>query len=166
MADAPPKKSNNRSEDLILLVFAFLIAGSVIQRAPQFFQEKYGVDVGSPYLIASAALTADTPVGTKVHAVNGATFFDSSEVRAKEIGTFPPGAVLVVRGGPVSRVGGGREGAGSGVVDRASAADDRIAIVCAHRLDREAIRQSWRQPRDRVIRGVWCSKGTRFRGTE
>jgi hypothetical protein len=103
MADAPAKKSNTQFEDLMLLLFAFLLVGSAIERAPSYFQEKFGVDIGSPYLTASAGLSATTPVGTKVSAVNGANFYAKSGGEGDAAGAFPPGASLVIAGGPESR---------------------------------------------------------------
>jgi hypothetical protein len=106
MAEA---KSGNSTatEDIILAIFALLLISNALQSIPRFAQEKMGIDIGAPYLVAGAGLTAETPIGSEVTAINGATYVDSPGA-TQEQGTFAPGATLELVAGPDTVLGGAR----------------------------------------------------------
>ncbi len=83
----------------MLLFFAVLLVSNAIQQAPKFLQEKFGINIGT-YLVASAALSSDTPLDTRVSAVNGGICYKEVQKESATCGEFPPGASLVLRDGP------------------------------------------------------------------
>lgn len=91
----------------MLLIFAVLLVMNALSQVPLFLQEKLGIDVGSPYLVASVALSAETPLGTEVSAVNGGSYYGGSS-GGEALGTFPPGSSLVLEDGPETQLGGTR----------------------------------------------------------
>ena len=93
--------SNTMFEDMMLVLFAILLAGQMFQRGPEILQERFGVSFEgeSQYLVAGVALSADTPHGTAVNVPNGASFY-TAPGEGEPSGTFAPGTSLVVVGGP------------------------------------------------------------------
>ncbi len=96
-------------EDSMFMLFAVLLAINAIQRLPLIAQEQLGIDVGGKYLIASAALSQDTPLGTPVNAPEGTPFYETPNASLEPVGTFPPGTALFLSDGPEAvTFGGGR----------------------------------------------------------
>jgi len=89
-------------EDLVLMLFALLILGQIFQHVGNFFNENFGGALGGSHvLMPSAALSADTELGTKVNAPDGTAFYArSGGDDADKLGSFGPGTTLVLRDGP------------------------------------------------------------------
>ncbi len=107
MAAGGEVKTNTRTEDIILVIFALLLISNALKAAPQFAQDKLGIDVGAPYLVATAALTGDTPIGAEVNALDGTPYYGAAN-GGDESGRFAPGTHLVVVDGPHQVFGGAR----------------------------------------------------------
>ncbi len=107
MAEATGK-SSTAFEDLMMVVFAMLLVAGAVRQVPQILQNKLGVDIGAPYLVASAAIGADTPLGTAVATVNGTPFYATPGTTDTSGGEFGPGTSLVLRQGPKTMIGGVR----------------------------------------------------------
>ena len=83
----------------MLALFAILLVGQMFQKAPEFFADQWGVQIGgNNYLVAGAGLSADTPHGSRVNAPNGATLFSAPP--NEEAGVLQPGTSLIIEGGP------------------------------------------------------------------
>lgn len=95
------KTNNTVFEDMMLTLFAFLLVGQMLQRGPEMLSERFGIGgETSNYLVASAALSVDTPIGTQVNTPNGTAFFASPGGEGEPLGTFPPGSALILSDGP------------------------------------------------------------------
>lgn len=91
---------NTAFEDLMLALFAILLVGQIAQKGPEILSEKFGVSLGeNQYLVAGVALTADTPIGSKVNVPNGAPYYTEPGDTEKS-GDFLPGTALVITDGP------------------------------------------------------------------
>jgi hypothetical protein len=86
-------------EDAIFVILGLLLVLSVVQQIPRLLQEKIGVDIGSPYLVAGVAVTNDTPIGTEV-IVPYDTDYYRSRSDALPVGTHPAGTKLELVDGP------------------------------------------------------------------
>jgi len=95
-------------EDIIFMLFALMLVGQALNRLPVLLQEHFGIDIGSKYLVATAALGADTPLGTQVNTPQGTPYYDDAGPAGKELGTFAPGTSLTIIDGPKTVVGGER----------------------------------------------------------
>lgn len=92
----------------MLVGFGLLLLWNMVNRVPQFIQENTGIDLGAPYLIASASLSDDTPHGTRVSALGGGDLMDNTGMHGTSTGTVAPGTSLVIIGGPDTVLGGVR----------------------------------------------------------
>ncbi len=99
MADVKAPAPKHTTQDIIFFLLGLLVLGTLIQRVPLFLQGKFGVDVGSPFLIADAVITKDTPLGTEVVVLQD-TPYHAHPGEKKEIGTFPVGTALSLVEGP------------------------------------------------------------------
>lgn len=88
-------------EDVLLLIFAIVLVGRMIETVPRLIEERFGLSFsGDRPAVASALLSKDAPLGTEVVAVHAATYH--SEPGATSVsGTFDPGTLLRVVGGPI-----------------------------------------------------------------
>jgi hypothetical protein len=87
-------------EDLMLTLLALLLVMQMFEHGQKILYEKYGIELGArEHLVASAALTANTPLGTKVNMTQGGEYF-SEPGATTAVGTFPPGTSLTLVGGP------------------------------------------------------------------
>jgi len=102
--DKSPKK-DTLTEDLLLGLFAILLVGQIFQQLPVVLQEKFGITLPgaerSGVLVAGAALTADTPMGTKVNAPRGTPLY-ANPGGGTTVGDVPPGTSLTIWDGPVT----------------------------------------------------------------
>lgn len=103
----PAVKKGTATEDIILALFALILIANAMQTVPRLLQEKLGINIASPYLVAGVALTEDTPPGTEVVAVDGTPYFEDAG-DSTPAGEFPPGALLTVKEGPDRALGGAR----------------------------------------------------------
>lgn len=103
----PAVKKGTATEDIILALFALVLLANAMQTVPRLLQEKLGIDIASPYLVAGVALSEDTPVGTDVVAVDGTPYYEDAGDTAPQ-GEFPPGARLTIKDGPDNVLGGAR----------------------------------------------------------
>jgi hypothetical protein len=95
------KSSGNSFEDLVLMLFAIILVGQMFQRGPEIIRERFGVEVGAPKLLmASAVVSTDTPLGTRVNTPDGTAFFDTPGDTGTQLGTFLPGSAFTLIGGP------------------------------------------------------------------
>lgn len=95
------KSGSTAFEDLALTLFALLLVGQIFQKGPEFIAERWGIELGgNQFLVAGAGLSTDTPLGSKVNATDGATYYDSPGGTGTEDGTFPPGSSLTLVDGP------------------------------------------------------------------
>jgi len=92
-------------EDMVFTLFAFLLLGQMLNNLPGLLEERFGIVLGEGtdgVLVASATVGIDTPLGTRVSAPNGVSFYgapgDEEDIAA---GSFRPGASLVLKDGPV-----------------------------------------------------------------
>jgi len=104
----PAVKKGTATEDIILAFFALVLLANAVQTVPRLLQEKLGINIASPYLVAGVALTEDTPLGTEVVAVDGTPYYEDSGDTTGPLGEFPPGALLTVTEGPDRALGGAR----------------------------------------------------------
>ncbi len=98
---------DTKTEDIILVIFALLLISNALQSLPRFAQEKLGVDVGAPHLVAAATLNAETPIGTDVSTLNGTPYYARAN-DGTEAGVFAPGTGLELIDGPEAIFGGAR----------------------------------------------------------
>jgi hypothetical protein len=91
-------------EDAAFTFLAFLLVAQMFQRLPILLEEHLGITIGdgsnSSLLVAGAALSLDTPIGTRVNAPGGSGFFTEPGGEGEPAGTFEPGASLIIRDGP------------------------------------------------------------------
>lgn len=98
MAEESTTKKNTFEDMFFTLFFLFIIA-HMVSRIPIFIEEKFGIDIaGSQVGLSAAALDRETPLGTKVTAVNGAEYAELPGGVA--LGKWPPGTQLVLEDGP------------------------------------------------------------------
>jgi hypothetical protein len=99
------KTTNTAFEDLMLALFAFLLVGQIIQNGPGVLAEQWGIQLGgNQHLVAGAALTVDTPIGSEVNAPNGGEYYTELD-DTDSAGAFAPGTSLRIEGGPETRDG-------------------------------------------------------------
>ena len=83
------------------MIVGLLLVGQMIGRIPNLLYEQLGVDIGGRTgLEATAAIGADTPLGTRVNVPNGVSYADTPN--GSEDGTFAPGTALTLAEGPRS----------------------------------------------------------------
>jgi len=94
------RSSKTTFEDAVLTFFALVLVAQMFQNGKEMLDEKFEFDLEpGQYLVASAALSADTPLGTKVNMPNGGDFF-SEPGSGNADGSFAPGTSLEIVGGP------------------------------------------------------------------
>jgi len=102
MAEEKKASSSGKSfEDLMILLFLFILVGQAFQRAPEILQKHLGIELGKQELLMpSAAVTTGTSVGTQVNIPSGTAFFTSPEETNEQAGTFLPGSSVNIIDGP------------------------------------------------------------------
>ncbi len=98
------RTKRNTFEDMVFTLFALLLLAQILNNIPIFLEERFGLTFGgspSGVLLASAALSMDTPLGTRVSTPNGTAYYGTAGDEGSELGTFPPGTSLVLKDGPV-----------------------------------------------------------------
>jgi hypothetical protein len=94
-------------EDAAFTLFAVLLVAQAVARVPVLLEEYLGISFGGQYLVASAALSGDTPLGSHVNTPQGTAYFAKAGSSGTQQGTFSPGTALVLQDGPTT-VGGVR----------------------------------------------------------
>ncbi len=94
------KTGGTAFEDMMLALFAILLVAQIFQNGPQMLSKHFGIG-NNEYLTASAVLSSDTPLGTKVNVPGGATFYsEAGGAEDGKLGTFPSGSSLILNEGP------------------------------------------------------------------
>jgi hypothetical protein len=99
MAEENPSKRMT-FEDSMFMLFAVMLVVNAIQRIPTILQDQLGIDIGSKYLVASAGLTATTPLQTRVNAPDGTSYYAQPSASEVPSGTFASGTSLFLSDGP------------------------------------------------------------------
>lgn len=97
------RAKRNTFEDMVFTLFALMLVAQMFQRIPILLEEHLGITLGEGnggLLVAGVALSADTPIGTRVSMPNGGSFFSGPGGTREAAGVFSPGANLTIRGGP------------------------------------------------------------------
>lgn len=99
-------------EDMVFTLFALYLVAQILNRIPILLEEKFGIDLNGgangSLLVAGAALSADTAIGTHVNTPTGTDFFSGPGGVGTPAGKFSPGTSLIVRGGPKTDENGAR----------------------------------------------------------
>jgi hypothetical protein len=100
-APLPPAPPASQSTiDIVWLIIGLFFFAALIQKIPLFLQEEFGIDIGSPYLIAGLVVSSETPLGTEVMTPYGAEYFKERGGGGDPLGVFSAGTELILKEGP------------------------------------------------------------------
>jgi hypothetical protein len=86
-------------EDAVFIILGLILVLSIVQRIPLLLQEKLGIDIGSPYLVAGVAVTENTAIGTEVVLPYDTNYYRSRS-DSEPAGVYPAGTILNLVDGP------------------------------------------------------------------
>lgn len=99
MAEEGSTTKKNTAEDLVFVLFFLFVLANMLNRIPIFLEEKFGIELGGSQLgLAAASLDGNTPLGTRVSLVNGASYFKTPG--GPEQGFFAAGREMELADGP------------------------------------------------------------------